>query len=30
MQGMLPNWNDGAAKRAIVEFVSRFTSPGDG
>ena len=25
---LLPSWNDGAAKRAIVDFVQRVTTPG--
>jgi haloacid dehalogenase-like hydrolase len=26
--GPLPSWNDGAAKRAIMDFVTRVTTPG--
>jgi hypothetical protein len=26
--GPLPSWNDGSARRAIVEFVARVTTPG--
>jgi hypothetical protein len=25
----LPSWNDGAAKKAITDFVARVTTPGD-
>lgn len=28
MADMLISWNDGAAKQALVEFVSRVTEPG--
>ena len=24
----LPSWNDGAAKRTVVDFVKRMTTPG--
>ncbi|MEU3282996.1 HAD family hydrolase [Streptomyces antibioticus] len=30
MDEMLPSWTDGPAKQAIVEFVGRVTSPGEG
>jgi len=25
---VLPSWNDGTARRAIVDFVTRVTTPG--
>jgi hypothetical protein len=27
---LLPSWNDGPAKKAIVDFVESVTRPGDG
>lgn len=30
MDAMIPSWNDGPAKQAIVDFVHQTTTPGDG
>jgi hypothetical protein len=29
MLDLLPSWNDGHAKRAILKFVTNGTTPGD-
>jgi hypothetical protein len=29
MSDLLPSWNDGEAKRAVLQFVTNATTPGD-